>query len=251
MRTFIVGDIHGHNKALEQVLSKVNFNFEEDTLIQLGDVVDRGPDSFECVETLLKCKNLIAIKGNHDAAWWEGIKTGRTGILDNQGGRETTLSYIKNCNPKKEYIQKMSGTYTTLELSDLPESHIKFFDNQLFYYIDKDNNCFIHGGFNRHYLLEEENQKEIFYWDRDLLMSARSYSSMKNNKYPFKIKNKFKTIFIGHTPVQYFGESTPQKCANIWDLDTGCGKGDNCTLTIMNLETEEYIQSDLIGNLYK
>jgi serine/threonine protein phosphatase 1 len=35
-----MGDIHGNYKALMQCLERSNFNYEEDTLIQLGDVCD-------------------------------------------------------------------------------------------------------------------------------------------------------------------------------------------------------------------
>jgi serine/threonine protein phosphatase 1 len=74
---------------------------------------------------------------------------------------------------------------------------------------------------------------------------------LENNIYSFKMKNQFKKVFVGHTPTQYFNESIPQKQANIWNLDTGCGKGEDCKLTIMNLKTEEHWQSDQIGELYK
>jgi len=202
------------------------------------------PETFECVEELLKIKNLIAIRGNHDDCWYQSIRTGNQNLLFNKGGKETLESYIKNCYVEREYVMKMSGYSTDYEFTDMPISHYTFWKNQLPYYIDKDNNLFVHGGFNRHHLIEEtEKYGNIsdLWWDRDLLHAARSYSSMKNNEYPFKNKNNFKEIFVGHTPVQYFNESTPQKYANVWDLDTGCGKGYH--LTIMDLETKEYWSS--------
>jgi len=241
MKTYILGDIHGELDKLLECLKLVNFDYENDKLIQLGDIVDRGPKSFECVEELLKIKNLIVIKGNHDYCFFEGVNTGRY-MLMGQGCEETLESYIRNCNPDKTVSRKMhSNSYTDFEFNDMPIEHHTFFNNQLDYYIDEDNNCFVHGGFNRHKLLEEEIDRQVFIWDRDLLASARSYSSMKNNTYPFKMKNNFKEVFIGHTPVQYFGESTPQQYANIWDIDTGCGK--DGVLTIMDLETKEFWQS--------
>ena len=73
-----------------------------------------------------------------------------------------------------------------------------------------------------------------------------------------KNKDNFKTIFIGHTPTIYWtakedittggiirpkGQpiTMPIKAANIWNVDTGCGKG-NFPLTIMNPDTEEFWQ---------
>lgn len=58
---WVMGDIHGAYKALEQCLIRSGFDYENDRLIQLGDIVDGYPDAFECVEELLKVKNLISI----------------------------------------------------------------------------------------------------------------------------------------------------------------------------------------------
>lgn len=65
-RTIIAGDIHGSHKALKQCLERSNFDYENDTMIQLGDIVDGWNEVYEEVEELLKIKNLVTIKGNHD-----------------------------------------------------------------------------------------------------------------------------------------------------------------------------------------
>ena len=44
-RVFVVGDLDGDYSRLKAQLDKVNFNPDEDTLISLGDIIDRGPDS--------------------------------------------------------------------------------------------------------------------------------------------------------------------------------------------------------------
>lgn len=239
-RTFIMGDIHGMYDKLMACLQAVSFDYNNDKLIQLGDVVDRGPDSYLVVEELLKIKNLIPIRGNHDDCFYKSMINDSNNMLFSQGGRETLESYIKHCNPDKAWAYKMSGYQTDFEYQDYPQYHVDFFTNQLSYYIDKDNNCFVHGGFNRHEIIENQPLYNLI-WDRDLLDAARSYESMLDKTHPFRNKNNFKEIFIGHTPVQYFVESgEPQRFANIWDLDTGCGKGG--VLTIMNLETKEYKQ---------
>lgn len=54
MKTFIIGDIHGGNKALEQVLERSGFNREKDTLISLGDIADGWSETSECVEKTIK-----------------------------------------------------------------------------------------------------------------------------------------------------------------------------------------------------
>lgn len=230
MKTYVVADIHGDYDRFMECLDAVKFDYENDILIQLGDVVDRGVDSFLVVDKLLKIKNLIAIRGNHDATFRDAIKSGdlTNNMLYSQGGRETRQSYYKHCHKddRGEIV--------------IPESHIEFFINtQKNYWVDENNNLFVHGGFNRHEFIEGQSEN-VLIWDRDLFLAALSYASMKDNEHPFKIKDKFNHIYVGHTPTIYWGINTPITAANITNLDTGCGKSG--LLTIMNLETKEYEQ---------
>lgn len=243
-----MGDIHGEHEKLIECLEGVKFDYEKDTLIQLGDIVDRGPKSFEVVEELLKIDNLISIKGNHDDCFLNGL-LGHEYALFNQGCKETINSYIENCSAKRYFNVKMSGISTDFSMIDLPEGHQNFFKNQLPYYIDKDNNCFVHGGFNRHHLIKHQPDLTSLWWDRDLFLAALSYGQIEpgdEEKYPnrgkFKTKDNFKEIFIGHTATINWNTDKPIHAANIWNLDTGSGyqKG---KLTIMNLETKEIFQS--------
>ena len=225
MKTYIIADIHGHYDKLLACLQFVNFDYENDKLIQLGDVVDRGPDSYMCIEELLKIKNLIAIQGNHDECWLKSLLKGEPeqGLLWRQGAKETYQSYLKH------------GVN--------PEIHLQFFINQVKFYIDEERRYFVHGGFNRHYAIDKQLDNTVYTWDRDLFSQALSYKNMTEEakKYPFKIHGKPKEIFIGHTPTIYWDITIPMKAANIWNLDTGCGKGG--LLTIMDLETKEYYQN--------
>lgn len=63
---FVIGDIHGNFKALKDVLRKINFNYEKDLLIFLGDLTDGHSEPEKCLKELLKIKHLIPIIGNHD-----------------------------------------------------------------------------------------------------------------------------------------------------------------------------------------
>ena len=55
----------------------------------------------------------------------------------------------------------------------------------------------------------------------------------------------YKNVFIGHTGLI---QGIPEKAVNVWNLDTNAGWGNK--LTIMDVDTEEYWQSDLITTLY-
>ena len=69
-RTFVIGDIHGCSMALDNLISSCDPK-EADTLVFLGDYVDRGKQSLETVILLLAYKvkfkeNFFLLRGNHE-----------------------------------------------------------------------------------------------------------------------------------------------------------------------------------------
>ena len=68
MRTLAIGDIHGSNTALKALSEYVDFR-SDDVIVTLGDYIDRGPDSKEVIDFLIKLgqtHQLITLKGNHE-----------------------------------------------------------------------------------------------------------------------------------------------------------------------------------------
>ncbi len=196
MRTWVMGDIHGNYRGLVQCLERSGFNRKEDVLIQLGDIADGWSEVYECVELLLSIPNLISIKGNHDEEFYQWLTYGWHRWNWLQGAHKTAQSYIKHAERKDITLLPKNGGYmTNLTTVDVPLSHQLFFEAQALYYIDDENNCFVHGGFNRHIEFKHQG-KHIYCWDRDLWAAALSF---KQVNYEFKMKNKFKEVFIGHT----------------------------------------------------
>jgi serine/threonine protein phosphatase 1 len=245
MRRFVMGDIHGAYKALKQCLHNSAFDYENDLLIQLGDVVDGYPQSFECVEELLKIKHLIAIKGNHDDWFDEFIKTDFHPYFWNHGGKATLSSYLDVTGKSSRIISTGKGFKSALESNDIPASHKSFFSSQLTHYIDDENRCFIHAGFKAN-LPFSAQKTEDFYWDRSLWEQALA---CKNNHEQFQMKANFKEIYIGHTPTTKFDGDQPLTAFNIHNLDTGAGHSGR--LTIMDLETKNFWQSAPTPDLYE
>jgi len=68
MKALLISDIHGNLPALEMVLNKT---LGLDLYISLGDVVNYGPWSNECVELIDEIPNFISIKGNHEVYFIE------------------------------------------------------------------------------------------------------------------------------------------------------------------------------------
>lgn len=64
-RDFVVGDLHGAFDLLDAAMRRVSFDTECDRLFCVGDLVDRGPDSFRALE-LLRQPYVHSVLGNHD-----------------------------------------------------------------------------------------------------------------------------------------------------------------------------------------
>lgn len=261
MKTYVIGDIHGAYKALEQILERAPLK-EGDTLIFLGDYVDGWSESAQVVQKLIEIKskyNCIFLRGNHDEWCKEWILSGsQNKIWVEQGGKATIDSYIK-----------------TGYLTD--DNHRTFFRTLNNYYIDDDNNGFVHGGFRSKKGLGHDPYQSDYYWDRDLwelsvalnldkpITSEENYDQFYRPN-PYRMY-KHKEIYIGHTattnwkckpnypeysqnPDHLKSDSivVPMNRCNVWNLDTGCGF--NGKLTIMDINTKEFWQSDFVKTLY-
>ncbi len=64
-RDFVVGDLHGAFRVLDEALAKVRFDPGCDRLFSVGDLIDRGPKSTRCLEFLGK-PWFHAVRGNHE-----------------------------------------------------------------------------------------------------------------------------------------------------------------------------------------
>ena len=228
-KTFVIGDVHGANKALEEVLEKSNFDYDNDTLISLGDLCDGYSETPQVIETLMKIKNLVSIIGNHDSWLYDYLTKGINNIVwDMNGGRTTMNSFIK-------------------EGRVADKKYLNFLEKQVFYYIDDKNRLFIHAGWD--YEVGFPRGAEISMEGG----GSRGFSSCWNRQFFYDILNgyphaineakAFHEIFIGHTPVKEVVNRN-----NVWNIDTGAGWGGK--LTMMNVDTKEIIQSEETSFLY-
>lgn len=237
MRKFVIGDIHGGLRALKQVLEKSGVE-HDDTLIFLGDFVDGWSESPAVLDFLIQLQEkqtCIFIRGNHDDLLMKWLDNKTNGFDEKtwfmHGGEATALSYQSVDMATKE-------------------KHIYFLQSLQDYYLDTENRLFIHAGFTNMRGVTHEFFKTLFYWDRTLWETALAMDIQLSKDaitYPirFKIYNE---IYIGHTPVTKINETKPVNKACVWNVDTGAAfKG---KLTIMDIDTKEFWQSDALPDLY-
>ena len=217
-RIFVMGDLHGAYHALKQCLIRSTFDFEQDTLIFLGDVCDGWPDTHKCIEELIQVKNFIFILGNHD--WWfaEWLKNGVINDLwYSQGGKETLDSY-----PGRQ----------------VPETHKRFMHSAVLYYQDNDR-LFVHAGIDPKVPLADQSAATLL-WDRTFVKTVIHYAGDESKHF-----TNFREVFLGHTPIS---GGKPIQCGEVWLMDTAAGWSG--VLSLMNVESKETFTSDPVPSLY-
>jgi serine/threonine protein phosphatase 1 len=74
-RDFAVGDLHGMFSSLDGLLEAVQFDPELDRLFSVGDLIDRGPESYRALEFLAQ-PWFHAVQGNHERIMLDAIQEG-------------------------------------------------------------------------------------------------------------------------------------------------------------------------------
>ncbi|WP_312284647.1 metallophosphoesterase [Yokenella regensburgei] len=69
---WVVGDLHGCYTKLMSELGKLDFDPEQDLLISVGDLIDRGTENVECLE-LITMPWFMAVRGNHEQMMIDGL----------------------------------------------------------------------------------------------------------------------------------------------------------------------------------
>ena len=101
MKTLIYSDVHGNLPAFETMLETVG---DCDAYISLGDLVDFGPWSNECVDLALSLPNSTLLMGNHEEDFINGFHSGPNKLADcffettiGSFARESEISKFQQC----------------------------------------------------------------------------------------------------------------------------------------------------------
>lgn len=231
---WVIGDLHGGLKGLEQLLERAPIK-AEDELIFLGDYVDGWSDSAALVSRLLELEQQYAcifIKGNHDLFCYNWLsKEVADEVWLKHGGAGTLYNYTSLSQAARD-------------------RHTVFFERLLDYYTDEANNLFIHAGFSTDRGPDIDFIGKMPIWDRTLWRTAMEMHErvMFNERLMPKKLKLYEEIFIGHTPTLFFGRDTPMNACNVWNMDTGAAYTGRAS--IMNVTTKKFYQSDPLIKLY-
>jgi len=149
-RTLAIGDIHGCITALNLLLDMMQPT-AGDTVIPLGDYVDRGPDSCAVLERLIGLGNictLLPIRGNHDIMMLTARDMGgayRRDWFNMVGGDATLASY--------------GGS-----IDGVPSTHWAFLERTL-PYVETTSHIFVHAGVDPELAMEDQTD-DVLYWEK-------------------------------------------------------------------------------------
>lgn len=129
-----MGDVHGRLDLLDELMARID---EDDagrpsaatSVIFLGDLVDRGPDSAQVVQRLLdlsrKDARLRFLMGNHEEVFLKALNgsKGALPFLIRIGGKATVLSYGIS---EDEYSRSTFPELLQLLRARVPPEHIAF-----------------------------------------------------------------------------------------------------------------------------
>ena len=206
-RTLIVGDIHGCLQEFEALLEKAHFVLEEDRLILVGDLINKGPDSLGVLRKAheLGCEVVL---GNHE---WNALKA------------------QKNQSFYSKYTEKLKG-----ELGQEYGQWIQWFEALPPFIEDKDF-MVVHGGL-RPGCHPRETSREILTHIRTWDGCGENLNRPENPPW-FDLYEGDKLVVFGH-----WASLGPMVRPKVICLDSGCVYGKK--LSALELPGRKIIQVD-------
>jgi len=227
-RTFAIGDIHGDLEHLRILLDRLPPLDAQDTLLFLGDYVDRGPASRGVLDLLIDLPSrvharTVFLRGNHEDGWLRVCDRGWPEFIipaDN-GCWDCMRSY--NGRPAVGRMPDPADWATLMNGSFFPRQHIEWMRSLPVWYED-DHALYVHAGLpleNDRFLHPSEVQ------DPSPLLWSRSEKFFRGYH--------GKRVVCGHTPTDRLpvelSTHTPDDPTDMWHrdpviaIDTQCGRG--------------------------
>ena len=170
-KIWIIGDIHGYKKTLDALVKKLELK-DNDLMICLGDMVDRGPESLEVLELFMRKNNYFSLKGNHEEMLQIDWKKTNGDSNYSKDGFWSTSSLLTRSRMLSA-LEFISSLPTELVLEKFRLVHAGYRDMP----------------YSNDLELQTDNER---LWSRDIF----------DVSYPF---DALRTIIVGHTTVQNFG----------------------------------------------
>lgn len=216
-RHLAIGDIHGCIKALTTLVGFVGLR-DDDTIVTLGDYVDRGSDSRAVLDFMIEFGHThrhIPLRGNHEIMMLDSRdkKSWHHAWL-RYGGDATLHSYAAS--------EHQAGSF-----ADIPDAHFDFLENKLLPYYECETHFFVHANADANIALQDQTDPTL-YW--------RKYGNPEPHC-------SGKIMVCGHTP-QKTGRPVSNGhsvCIDTWVYGAGW-------LSCLDVESETVWQANEAGD---
>jgi serine/threonine protein phosphatase 1 len=229
-RTFAIGDIHGEPEHLSKLLGRFPTLDAADTVVFLGDYLDRGPHAKEIVLELMSFPErtpakVVCLRGNHEDAWLRVCREGWDEFVlpPGNGCLATVRSFTGGPVPAKGEQPTKDDMMALTTGSFFSQAIVRWLEGLPYWYEDQ-HAIYLHAGLPRegdHFLHPSQvNNPLVLLWIRteDFFRNYRG-----------------KRVVFGHTPTEFLPQElssyTPQDPTdlfigeNVIGTDTGCGMG--------------------------
>ena len=242
-----IGDVHGFNKTLRSLVGQLDLQ-TDDYVVLLGDLIDRGPNSYDVVQFAKSSKNIVSIKGNHEEMMSKSLSLEGLDLPDIDlatwlycGGLATATSYIN------AYTDD-NGDELTTQLDDIIEHDTEWM-NQLPSQIILNDWRLVHAGYDPEIDLDNQTDSELLHIREPFHLATKPIDANR-------------TVMFGHTPTVSLPGHGKQSWGQVWHSDVLLEDGrpaavglDTClfhnadapaVLTAYNLQDGNIIQQDRV-----
>jgi serine/threonine protein phosphatase 1 len=229
-RTFAIGDTHGRPDHLFKLLVRLPALNAGDTLVFLGDYLDRGPDAKELVQHLMALPTrtpakVVCLRGNHEDGWLHVLGAGWDEFVlpPGNGCLATARSFMGGRAPARGEQPTNADLAAMTTGSFFPPAVVAWLEALPFWYEDE-HAIYVHAGLpkkgDRFLHPREVKDPMVLLWMRtqDFFRHYRG-----------------KRVVFGHTPTEFLPQElsayTPEDPTdlfvgeNVVGTDTGCGIG--------------------------
>lgn len=200
-KIFAIGDIHGCFDQLQKLINNLAIDRKYDTLIFIGDYIDRGSASKEVIDYVIGLRNefdnVVFLMGNHEQMFLDYLGGKNEKMYLYNGGNATLLSYgisLSAMPHSKEAI--------------IPLDHLLFFQSLLPYY-KTEKYIFVHAGLIPGLSLSKQAVFDLLWIRQEFIYSDYDFG---------------KLVIFGHTPF-----ASPLVMSNKIGIDTGAVYGGKLT----------------------
>jgi bis(5'-nucleosyl)-tetraphosphatase (symmetrical) len=237
-RTIIVSDVHGCIEEFDELVKTLSYNKENDRLILLGDLIDRGPESVAVVRRAREM-GLECVMGNHEHKFLKWLRSAgsRNDVYDRRP------HYTEFSDADVNYIMQMPSYI------ELPHANLHPFEKTIV----------VHAGLRAGVSLKNQTKDDLYYI-RYMDIDAKFISLKKINKLGKDATGAHfwtefwtgpESVVYGHNVHSYENPLIEEVSPGVtcYGLDTGCCFGGK--LSALILETKEIVQIQAKQTYYR